>query len=61
MQYDKSKYMTHEIKSDVIRNTLLNYKLSKPKMNTTVLPNIKKEYFYIFGAAIILIIIVNNK
>ena len=60
MQYDKNKYLTQELKSDVIRNTLYNYTLSDPKI--AVIPKtMDKKYIYIGVAAIIIIIIVNNK
>ena len=55
-----NEYMTTAMKDSTIRSTLYNYTLSDPKI--TVLPKtIDKKYIYIGVAAIILIIIVNNK
>ena len=60
MQYDKNKYLTQELKSDVIRSTLYNYTLSDPKI--TVIPKtIDKTYIYIGLTALVIIIIINNK
>ena len=56
-----NEYMTTAIKdSNIIRSKLYNYTLSDPKI--AVLPKtIDKKYIYIGVAAIIIIIIVNNK
>ena len=60
-----NEYMTTAMKNSTIRSTLYNYTLSDPKIavvpKTTVLPIIDKKYIYIGVAAIIIIIIINNK
>ena len=60
-----NEYMTTAIKdSNIIRSKLYNYTLSDAKIavipKPTVLP-IDKTYIYIGVAAIIIIIIINNK
>ena len=58
-----NEYMTTAMKDSTIRSKLYNYTLSDAKIaepKTTVLP-IDKTYIYIGVAAIILILIVNNK
>ena len=57
MQYNKINYLINtETKTNFINNT-------KNDIEPTVIPSnkIKKEYIYIGVAAIIIIIIVNNK
>ena len=56
-----NEYMTTAIKdSNIIRSKLYNYTLSDPKI--AVIPKtMDKKYIYIGVAAIIIIIIVNNK
>ena len=58
-----NEYMTTAMKDSTIRSTLYNYTLSDAKIEpkTTVLPIIDKKYIYIGVAAIIIIIIINNK
>ena len=54
----------NEYMTTAIRSTLYNYTLSDAKIaeqKITVLPIIDKKYIYIGVAAIIMIIIVNNK
>ena len=59
-----NEYMTTAIKdSNIIRSKLYNYTLSDAKIaepKTTVLP-IDKTYIYIGLAALVIIIIINNK
>ena len=56
-----NEYMTTAIKdSNIIRSKLYNYTLSDPKI--AVIPKtMDKKYIYIGVAAIIIIIIINNK
>ena len=58
-----NEYMTTAMKNSTIRSTLYNYTLSDAKIaepKTTVLP-IDKKYIYIGLAALVIIIIINNK
>lgn len=58
MQYDKNNYLMNT----ETKNNFININNPKNDVVPAVMPNkIKKEYVYITAAAIILIIIVNNK
>ena len=56
-----NEYMTTAIKdSNIIRSKLYNYTLSDPKI--AVIPKtMDKKYIYIGVAALVIIIIINNK